>query len=74
MKNQIAWFKTTKGRHAGSIKVEVFFAVREDGTIKAIDLTRKQSKVIHTFGSKPLSLEVATQQEFDEAEQKQMRM
>lgn len=68
MKNpkEIGWFKAIKGRHS-KIQVTLYYAVREDGTVKSIDITRNRTSTIHGFSSQPMELKASTKEEFDKA-------
>lgn len=50
----IAWFRSEKGRNGGKLDVIQYHAVREDGTIKTIDVIRGTIRVNTTFGSRPV--------------------
>jgi hypothetical protein len=64
--NQIAWLKGTKGRH-GKLTVITYYAIRTDGSVRCVDVTRNKTCTIQSFSSKPVTLEACTQKEFDDA-------
>ena len=62
----ISWFRSEKGRHGGRLDVIQYHAVREDGTIKTIDVIRGTIRVNTTFGSRPVGkLTKITENQFD---------
>jgi hypothetical protein len=62
---EIAYFKTIKGRNAGKVFAHIYYALREDGTIRVIDVTRKITKTCRGFGSFPFTLEISSEAEFN---------
>lgn len=67
-KQEIAYFKSTKGRHGGKYgPIIVHSALRVDGSIMAVDTLRKTIRHNSTFGSAGMTLEVSTKAEFDKA-------
>lgn len=66
---EIGWYKSTKGRGGGCPKqVEVYHAVRSNGTIKAVDITRGTVRTNGSFGSIPITtLEICSKEDFHRA-------
>jgi len=64
-KTEIAWFKSKRGRNGGNCLVVQYFAVRNDGSIKSIDLTRRKVSVVSSMIREPSELTITTKEIFD---------
>ncbi len=64
-KTEIAWFKSKRGRHGGKCLVVQYFALRNDGSIKSIDVTRRKVSVVNSMIREPSELTVTTKEIFN---------
>lgn len=64
-KTEIAWFKSKRCRNAGRCEVVQYFAVRNDGSIKSIDVTRRKVSVVSSMIREPSELTITTKEIFD---------
>lgn len=66
MKNpkEIAWFKAIKWRRTNREET-IYYAVREDGTVKSVNITTNRISTIYGFSSQPMELQVSNKEEFD---------
>jgi len=65
----LAYYKSIRGRYGGNPKTIItVHALREDGTFKTVDTTRKTIRVNLSFGSQPIKkIEPISKEEFDKA-------
>lgn len=67
MKNPIAYFESVTRRKAGRLTVIRYYCLRDDGSIKTIDVTRKSVKTNASFGCQPTKIKTSTAARFDSA-------
>lgn len=64
---EVGYYTGRKTRYGKKHVIILFYEVRHDGTVKTVDISRREVKYNKTFGGEPVTVKPTTQSEFNRA-------